>query len=101
AGRFSMETGVICSQRHIHMNPADADRLGVKHKDIVEVSLDTAGRDLVFGDVVVRVSPDFQLEMHVDTDEGNAAELNPGEIGVLAVTEATARLRRSPPVWMD
>jgi acetate kinase len=95
AGRFVMESGVICSQRHIHMTPDDAVRLGVQHKDIVEVAVDTAGRDLVFGDVVVRVSPEFQLEMHVDTDEGNAAELCPGHAGVLARTDATARLRRN------
>ena len=55
--------------------------------------LDTQGRDLVFGDVKVRVSPHVHLEMHLDTDEGNAAEIVPGDAGVLAPTGVIARLR--------
>jgi propanediol utilization protein len=47
------------------------------------VAVDSEGRDLVFGDVVVRVSPQFRLELHLDTDEGNAAGVGCG---------ATARL---------
>jgi propanediol utilization protein len=44
----------------------------------VSVAVDSDGRDLVFGDVVVRVSPQFRLELHLDTDEGNAAGVGPG-----------------------
>jgi acetate kinase len=67
--------GLICARRHIHMTPADARRYGVEHGDEVEVAISGGTRDLVFGDVVVRVSPRYTLEMHIDTDEANAAEL--------------------------
>ena len=54
------------------MTPADAEAIGVSDKQIVSVKLDTA-RPLIFGDVVVRVNPNFALAMHIDTDESNAA----------------------------
>ena len=71
-GSVEVKGGVIAAKRHIHMTPADAEELGVKDKDIVEVRLNTA-RPLTFGDVVVRVSDKFALAMHIDTDESNAA----------------------------
>ena len=55
------------------MTPADAERFGVRDKQIVRVRLDGEGRSTVYGDVVVRVSPKFALAMHIDTDEANAA----------------------------
>ena len=91
---MTLTEGVICSQRHIHMTPEDAERFGVEHKDVVEVRLDTDGRDLVFGDVLVRVSPKYRLEMHLDTDEGNAAEVSRGFEAVLHPTDRLATLRR-------
>lgn len=72
-GRVTIPSGVICARRHIHMSTADAARFGVKDHDTVRVRIDSTARDLVFEDVVVRVSPDFKLELHLDTDEANAA----------------------------
>ena len=72
-GEVVLEKGVIAAKRHIHMTPADAERFGVKDKDIVKVALESNGRSTVYGDVVVRVSPKFALAMHIDTDEANAA----------------------------
>ena len=93
-GTATLDDGLICAARHIHMAPDDAEVFGVKHGDIVEVAVDTAGRDLIFGDVLIRVSPKFALEMHVDTDEANAAELPRQGEGMLVATPGTARLRR-------
>ena len=93
-GRVELKKGVICAWRHIHMQPEDAERLGVTDRDVVEVAIESEGRDLVFGDVLVRVSPSYRLEMHIDTDEGNAAELQRGAQGALIETSAKAQLRR-------
>jgi acetate kinase len=78
-GRVSIPNGVICARRHIHMSPDDARRLGIADCDSVVVKIDSAGRDLTFGDVSVRVSPGFRLELHLDTDEANAAGVQPGD----------------------
>ncbi len=72
-GEVELKEGVIAAKRHIHATPEDAEKLGVKDKDVVSVKIDTDGRSLVFGDVVVRASPKFALAMHIDTDESNAA----------------------------
>jgi acetate kinase len=94
AGTLTLTEGLICAWRHIHMTPADAERFGVKHRDVVDVAVDTDGRDLVFGDVLVRVSPKYTLEMHIDTDEANAAELSRDSVATLAATGRVARLSR-------
>jgi acetate kinase len=92
AGSVQLEEGVICARRHIHMRPEDAEYYGVEDRDVVEVAIDSNGRDLVFGDVLIRVSPKYALEMHIDTDEANAAELTRGAEGLLQETEGKARL---------
>ncbi|MBQ9265249.1 MAG: phosphate propanoyltransferase [Clostridia bacterium] len=73
AGEVELTEGVIAAKRHIHMTPEDAKEFDVEDKQIVNVKIDTDGRSLVFGDVVVRVSPKYALAMHIDTDESNAA----------------------------
>lgn len=73
AGEIEISEGVIAAKRHIHATVKDAEALGVNNGDIVSVKLDTEGRSLVFGDVVVRVSDSYALAMHIDTDESNAA----------------------------
>jgi len=93
-GSIVLEEGVICAWRHIHMTPADAEIFGVKDRDIVEVNISHDKRGLTFGNVLIRVSPKYKLEMHIDTDEGNAAELTRGAVGVLNMTDGSANLKR-------
>lgn len=71
-GTVEIKEGVIAAGRHIHMNTADAEKFGVKDKDIVKVRCD-GERGLVFENVLIRVHESFCLEMHIDTDEANAA----------------------------
>jgi acetate kinase len=93
-GRTTLEHGVICALRHIHMSPADAQVLNLRNGDRVEIMV-SGERRLIFCDVLVRVSPDYQLELHLDTDEGNAAGLHAGDNGLLLTpTDATAALLR-------
>lgn len=73
AGEVEISEGVIAAKRHIHLTPENAEEFGVSDKQIVSVKIDSDGRSLVFGDVVVRVSPKFAPAMHIDTDESNAA----------------------------
>ena len=80
AGSVELDSGVICALRHVHMSPAEAAEFGVGNRDVIRVRID-GERELIFGDVVVRVSPDYRLDMHIDTDEANAAELSPGAAG--------------------
>lgn len=95
-GTTTIASGVIAARRHIHMSPADAARLGVRDQDTVAVRIDSEGRDLTFGDVSVRVSPDFTLEMHLDTDEANAAGIERGDLGELVEHgEVEGKIERS------
>ncbi len=72
-GEVELSEGVIVAKRHIHMTPKDAEEFGVTNGQIVKLELNTEGRSLTFGDVVVRVREDFALACHIDTDESNAA----------------------------
>ncbi len=82
AGRVSIGRGVIQAKRHIHMSPDDAKRFGVQDKDWVMVRVG-GERGIIFDDVLVRVSPKYVLDMHIDTDEANAADLQPGDTGLM------------------
>ena len=78
-GSVTIEEGVIIAARHIHMTPADAERLGLTDKQIVKV-LCPGPRGLIFDQVLVRVSETAKYDFHIDTDEANAALLNTGDI---------------------
>ena len=82
AGRVRLDRGVIQAQRHIHMSPADAEGFGVKDKDGVMVRV-SGPRGIIFDDVLVRVSSEYRLDMHLDPDEANAADLHAGSYGTL------------------
>ncbi len=82
AGSVALDQGVICALRHVHMTPEDALRYGVKDKSTVRVRIH-GDRELIFGDVRVRVDPNFKLAMHIDTDEANGAGVKTGMLGYL------------------
>ena len=74
AGMIRMEKGVIRHERHVHMGPADCEHYGVKDGDRLHlrVKSDCGG---VLENLLVRFSPASKLEVHIDTDEGNAVNL--------------------------
>jgi len=83
-GEVEIDHGVIAAQRHIHATPKDAEELGLTNGQIVSVEIPSAnGRNLTFGDVVVRVSEKYALAMHIDTDEANAAGMKPNTMGTI------------------
>lgn len=73
AGEVELSQGAIAAKRHMHLDTATANEMGLSDKQIVSARIDTDGRSLVFGDVVVRVSDKFAPAIHIDTDESNAA----------------------------
>jgi acetate kinase len=81
-GNVQIDRGVICALRHVHMSPEDALRYGVRDKSFVRVRI-AGDRELIFGDVLVRVDPSFKLAMHIDTDEGNAGNVKTGAKGYI------------------
>ena len=81
-GRVTLSQGVIAAQRHVHLTPADASRFGVKNGQTVRLQTYTA-RPTIYGDVAVRVSPDFASYVHLDYDEANACGFRKGDLGRL------------------
>lgn len=77
-GVIYLDEGCIIAKRHIHMAPKDAMAAGVRNGDIVSVKADNE-RGTVFNHVQIRVDESFTLEMHIDTDEANAAKISTGE----------------------
>lgn len=71
-GEVELAEGAIVAKRHIHMTPADAEEFGVTNGQIVGIKIKGTGREVIFYDTVVRVSPNYALACHIDTDESNA-----------------------------
>lgn len=82
-GEMEIQKGVIVAKRHVHMTPESAAEAGLTDKQIVSLEVKTEERSLIFGDVVVRVSPNYAPAAHLDTDEGNAAGMNGAVMGTI------------------
>jgi putative phosphotransacetylase len=81
AGRVKKSEGMILAMRHIHMDPAAADAFGCKDKQVVKLRVGIPGREALLENVVIRVSPSYTLECHIDFDEGNAVGIGNGTMG--------------------
>ncbi|TWU40891.1 phosphate propanoyltransferase [Novipirellula artificiosorum] len=75
AGTVKLDQGVIRAARHVHMNFADADHYGVKNSDKMQLVVKSKECSVIFDDVLVRADEAAKLEVHIDTDEGNACNL--------------------------
>lgn len=75
-GVVELNAGVIRAERHVHMGPADLDYFGVKDGDRMHLRIHTMGCTTTFEDLLVRYNKDVRLEVHLDTDEGNACHLD-------------------------
>lgn len=78
-GAVKLDEGFICAARHIHMHPEDARLAGVADGHVVSVRV-VGRRGVIFDEVVVRVSPGFRTEAHLDLDEGNAGAARDGDL---------------------
>jgi propanediol utilization protein len=74
AGMVELKTGVIRHERHVHMGPADAAYYGVMDGDRLSLRVKSTC-SMVMDDLLVRLAPASKLEVHIDTDEGNACDL--------------------------
>lgn len=77
-GEVEIDRGVIIASRHLHMHTSDAEKYGLKDKDLVSVKV-KGQRGLTFDNVLIRVSDQYLLDMHLDIEEGNAAGLSNGD----------------------
>lgn len=81
-GTIYLEEGCIIAKRHIHMSPKDALLADVEDGDIVGVSVNN-DRETVFNNVLIRIDDSFTLEMHIDADEANAANIGTDACGII------------------
>ncbi|WP_127583874.1 phosphate propanoyltransferase [Paenibacillus koleovorans] len=77
-GKVELKQGVIVAARHIHFHTKEAEAWGIQDKARLRVRLN-GERPLVFEDVIARVSDQFALDLHIDTDEANAAGVRTGD----------------------
>jgi len=75
AGVVELQQGVIRAMRHVHMGPRDLEYYGVENGEFMNLRIESAGCTKVLEDLVVRAGADIKLEVHIDTDEGNATNL--------------------------
>ena len=77
-GCVYLKQGVIIANRHIHLTPEFAEKHGIKDNDYVDVAIEETVKPTLFYGVQVRVRDDFNVEMHIDTDDANAVGIKNG-----------------------
>ncbi len=78
AGSVFLEEGCIIATRHIHMHTTEAEKYGISANDLVDIKLGTEKPTILRG-VSIKIKDTYQLELHIDTDDANAALVNNGE----------------------
>ena len=78
-GAVKLDRGFICAARHIHLHTTDAEMTGLRDRQKVCARV-VGVRGILFDEVIVRVSPNYRTEMHLDFDEGNAAGVRDGDL---------------------
>ncbi len=81
-GEVDLKEGCIIANRHIHMHTTEAKKYNIKSDDLVDIKLGTI-KPTILRDVSVKIKDTYQLELHIDTDDANAALVNNGEYAVL------------------
>jgi putative phosphotransacetylase len=81
-GVVYLQEGCIIAKRHIHMSPEDALTAGVNNGDTVSIKVENE-RGTTFNHVQIRVDKTYTLEMHIDTDEANAAKISTGDTAII------------------
>ncbi len=81
-GVVYLKEGCIIAKRHIHMSPEDAAAAGVKDGQTISVQVENE-RGTTFNHVQIRVDKTYTLEMHIDTDEANAAKISTGDLAII------------------
>lgn len=76
AGVLELQSGVIRAMRHVHMGPADLEYYGVRDGDFMDLRIESEGCTTVLEDLKIRAGDGIKLEVHLDTDEGNATRLD-------------------------
>jgi putative phosphotransacetylase len=90
-GQVTINEGLICAARHIHMHKSDGESFGVSDGDRVQVKVE-GERGVIFSNVLIRVSPKYKLEMHIDIDEANAANIKNGQLGEIVAIESRVQV---------
>ncbi|MCL6588587.1 MAG: phosphate propanoyltransferase [Firmicutes bacterium] len=82
-GKITINEGVIIAQRHLHLHTSEAQKLGLEDKSYISVKCEGADRELIFNRVLVRVHDNFAMDLHIDTDEANAANVKNGDLATI------------------
>lgn len=85
-GKIELKKGLICAMRHIHMSPNEANKFGVREKQMVSVEV-SGKRALIYKNVIIRINPNFKLAFQIDTDEANAGDVETGDKGELKIRD--------------
>ncbi|BFT69214.1 phosphate propanoyltransferase [Paenibacillus sp. P36] len=91
-GTVTLTEGLIIAKNHVHASPEEAQTLRLNHGDRIHVQA-MGERSIIFADVIVRVSPQYSLDFHIDRDEANAAQLTTGDTVQIIPMNAERRLR--------